>query len=145
MGKPPGARERNVTTLAWLKAAALWLAILVLAILNGALREKALIPALGSFAGLIASGTILSVCVLLVAFVAAPWYGPLASRQWLWVGLFWFLLTVVFEFSFGRFVQHKTWAELFDAYTFRGGNIWPIVLLVAFLSPWLAAKLRSLI
>ncbi len=134
--------KRNVTTSVWLKAAALWLAILVLAILNGALREKALIPAMGSFAGFVVSGIILSVCIFLVAFLASPWYGPLASRQWLFVGLFWLLLTLAFEFAFGRFVQHQTWAELLDAYTFRGGNIWPIVLAATFISPWLAARLR---
>jgi uncharacterized PurR-regulated membrane protein YhhQ (DUF165 family) len=128
-----------------LKAAALWLVILVLAVLNGALRDQMIIPVIGSLGGLVASGTILSVCIFLVAFVAAPWYGPLASRQWLRVGLFWLLLTLVFEFSFGRFVQHKAWVELLDAYTFRGGNIWPVVLLTTFLSPWLAARIRGLI
>ena len=132
-----------MTTSVWIKAAALWLAILVLAILNGTLREKVLLPALGSFAGLVVSGIILSICIFVVALVAAPWYGRLTSRQWLLVGLCWLLLTLVFEFSFGRLVQHKTWAELFEAYTFRGGNIWPVVLFTTFLSPWIAAKLRS--
>jgi hypothetical protein len=137
--------EQNVATSVWLKATALWLAILVLAILNGVLREKALVPAFGNFTGLIASGSILSICILLVAFTAAPSYGRLTSSQWLLVGLFWFLLTVVFEFSFGRVVQHKTWVELFYAYNFREGNIWPIVLVSTLLSPWLAAKIRGLI
>jgi hypothetical protein len=140
-----GIRERNVPTSVLLKGAALWVAILVLAILNGGLREKILIPDLGNVAGLMASGTILSICIFLVAFAAAPWYGPLASRQWFLVGLFWLLLTVVFEFSLGRFAQHKTWDELFAAYTFRGGNMWPIVLIATLISPWLAAKLRSFI
>ena len=129
----------------WLKAATLWLVILALAILNGVLREKALIPAFGSFAGLIFSGLILSSCILVVALVATPWYGQLTSSQWLLIGVFWLLLTLAFEFSFGRLVQHKTWAELFGAYAFRGGNIWPVVLLTAFVSPWFAAKLRGFV
>lgn len=130
---------------AWLKAAALWSVILVFAILNGALREKMLMPACGIFAGHIASGILLSACIFLVAWAAAPWYGPLDSRQWLLIGFFWLLLTLVFEFSFGHFMQHKTWAELFDAYTFMGGNIWPLVLVATFFSPWLVAKIRGLI
>ena len=97
----------------------LWLAILVLAILNGALREAILIPAFGSFAGLIASGATLSICKFLVALTTVSWYGPPSPHQWFLVGLFWFLLTVMFEFGFGRFAQHKQWVELFDAYTFR--------------------------
>ncbi len=134
-----------MTISVWLKAALLWLAILVLAILNGTLRETLLAPALGGFTGLIASGTILCICIFLVAFATVPWLGPLAFRQWLLVGLFWLLLTVVFESIFGRFAQHKTWAELFDAYTFQGGNIWPIVLVTTLISPWLAAKIRGFI
>jgi hypothetical protein len=128
-----------------LKALVLWIAILVLAILNGTLREKALIPAMGTFGGLIASGVILSVCIALIAFLAAPWYSPLSSSQYWLIGLFWLLLTLLFEFSFGRFVQHKDWAQLLQAYTFEGGNMWPVVLAVTLLSPWLAARLRGLL
>jgi hypothetical protein len=128
-----------------LKALVLWIAIVVLAILNGALREKMLIPAIGTFAGLVASGIILSICIVSVAFFTAPWYSPLPSSQYWLIGLFWLLLTLLFEFSFGRFVQHKDWAQLLQAYTFKGGNIWPVVLAVTFLSPWLAARLRGLL
>jgi len=134
-----------MTTSVWLKAAALWLAIVALAVLNGILREKMLIPNFGNFTGLFSSGIILSGCIFLVAVFAAPWYNPLTSHQWLLIGLFWLLLTLLFEFGFGRFVQQKTWVELFDAYTFRGGNIWPIVLVATFIAPWLAAKFRGFI
>ena len=129
----------------WLKVFVLWIAILVLAMLNGTLREKALIPVIGSFGAFIASGIILSGCIFFVAYVAAPWYGALSSSQCLSIGLFWFLLTLAFEFGFGRFVQHKDWPQLFEAYTFKGGNIWPLVLVAAALSPWLVAKWRGVI
>ena len=128
-----------------LKALVLWIGILVLAILNGALREKALMPAMGTFGALIASGIVLSVCIGLVAFFAAPWYSPLPSSQYWLIGLFWLILTLLFEFSLGRFVQHKDWTELLQAYTFKGGNIWPVVLAVTLLSPWLAARLRGVL
>ena len=134
-----------MAAIIWLKAATLWAAILVLAVLNGTLREKLLIPTSGSFVGFIASGVSLSICIFLVAFVAAPWYGPLTSSQWLLVGLFWLLLTLAFELSFGRLLQHKSWAEILEAYTFQGGNIWPLVLVTTLISPWLAAKARGLI
>ena len=126
----------------WLKALALWSGILLLAMLNGVLRERVLIPAMGSFGALTASGILLSVCIFAVALVAAPWYGPVRSLQCLLIGGLWLLLTLVFEFGFGRFVQHKNWPELFQAYMFEGGNIWPVVLVVTLISPWLAAKFR---
>jgi len=129
----------------WLKAFALWFGILVLAMLNGTLREKTLVPAMGPFGATLASGIILSVCVFLVAFAAAPWYGRLSSSQWLLIGLFWLLLTLVFEFAFGRFARHQSWPELLQAYTFKGGNTWPLVLVAALISPWLSAKWRGLV
>jgi uncharacterized PurR-regulated membrane protein YhhQ (DUF165 family) len=132
-----------MTASVWWKAATLWLCILVLAILNGILREEVLVPALGGFAALVASGTLLSACIFVVALVAAPWYGPLPSSRWILVGLFWLLLTLVFEFGFGHLVQHKTWPELLAAYTFQGGNVWPLVLVVTMASPWLAARIRG--
>lgn len=131
-----------MSTAVWLKAAMLWLVILVLAVLNGLLREALLVPALGAFAGLILSGCLLSLCIFLVAFVGASWYGRLTSAQWLAIGAFWLLLTLAFEFGFGRFVRHATWTELFAAYSLRGGNLWPVVLVVTFVSPWLSAKIR---
>ena len=129
----------------FLKALPLWVAILILAIINGTLREKALIPAIGTFGGFVASGIILSCCIFSIAFFAAPWYGRLTSSQFWLIGLFWLLLTLIFEFGFGRFGQHKQWAELLQAYTFKGGNIWPIVLVATLVSPWLAARLRGLV
>ncbi len=126
-----------------LKALASWILIVVVAIVNGILREKMLVPALGASGGLIASGAILSCCIFLAAFIATPWYGRLTSLQYWLIGLFWLLLTLIFEFGFGRFVQHKDWAELLQAYTFKGGNIWPIVLMVTLVAPRLAARLRG--
>jgi hypothetical protein len=128
-----------------LKAAALWLAVLALAMLNGAAREKLLAPSLGSSSALVLSGIVLSACVFLVALLAAPWYGRLSSAQWFGVGALWLAMTLAFEFGFGRYVQHKAWSELLEAYAFKGGNLWPLVLAVVLISPWLAAKLRGLV
>lgn len=128
-----------------LKALALWLAILGFAMLNGAVREGLLVPAMGSFGAFIASGALLSACIFAVAYFAAPWYGRLTSAHWFLVGLFWLVLTLAFEFGFGRLVQGKPWGELWAAYTFAGGNIWPLVLVAALVSPWLAARIRGLV
>ena len=127
----------------WLKALILWFGILALAVLNGTLREVVLVPALGSFMALIVSGAILAICVLVVAWLAVPWWGSLTVRHWWWLGAFWLLLTIVFECSFGRLIQHKTWVELLQAYTFTGGNLWPLVLVVILVAPRLAAGVRG--
>ena len=119
-----------------------WLLILGLAIVNGVLREGVLVPALGARPGLMTSGAILAACVLVVALLLMPRLGPVSKRRCLGIGAFWLALTLGFEFGFGRAVAHKTWAQLLDAYTFRDGNLWPLVLLDVVLAPAVAASLR---
>lgn len=122
------------------KAIAIWAGILLLAIANGALREAVLIPRLGAPVGLVLSGILLSVLIVGVAYFSLPWLGTRRPSHLWGIGIGWLVLTLAFEFSFGRW-QGKSWSTLFEAYTFRGGNLWPIVLLITALAPTLAARL----
>ena len=124
------------------RALALWFAILVLAIANGMLREALLVPALGPVTGLAASGVVLSLAIVAVAIAGVRWLKPSGAPGCWRVGALWLALTLAFEFSFGRLVQHKSWHELLQAYTFSDGNLWPIVLLATLLAPRLAAAIR---
>lgn len=123
------------------RAFALWLAILVLAVANGALREAVLIPKLGSAPGLVLSGTLLSVLVLAVAYFAVPWLRA-HGHELILIGLGWLAVTLVSEFSFGL-LRGRPLGEILGAYAFKGGDIWPVVLLVVAAAPWLAGKLRG--
>jgi hypothetical protein len=125
------------------KALLIWLLILGLAFLNGGLRELVLVPLMGLPYALLLSGAILSACVLAVAMATLPKIGSITTYETLGVGVFWLLLTLLFEFGFGRFVQHKPWEELLEAYTFAHGNVWPIVLLVIVFAPLIARRLRN--
>lgn len=124
------------------KALLVWLGILVLAMANGGFREAVLIPQLGQLAGLVVSGVLLASLIVLVTYIALPWLATRQLGQLMAIGLGWLVLTLIFEFSFGL-LQGKSWPVLLEAYTFKGGNIWPLVLLVTACAPWLAAKLRG--
>jgi hypothetical protein len=126
-----------------LRSLAVWAGILVLAIANGIVREAVLTPVLGHTGGLIASGLILSGLILGVTYACLPWLDARGRRQLLVVGLLWLALTLVFEFSFGL-LRGLALDEILAAYTFRGGNLWPLVLAVTAAAPWLAAWLRRL-
>lgn len=125
-----------------IKAFAVWVAILVLAVVNGTLREVVLIPRIGTACGLILSGLLLSLFILGATYLSLPWLGVRSPVQLLLIGLCWLALTLVFEFSFGL-LRGKALAEILEAYTFKGGNIWSVVLVVTAAAPWLAAKLRG--
>jgi hypothetical protein len=125
----------------WAKVFTVWAAILVVAALNGALRETVLTPVLGAFGGRLASGVILCAGIFLAAWLAAPWYGPQgAARSWA-IGACWLVATLAFEVGIGL-AQGRDFRELFQAYTFEGGNIWPLILVAALVSPPLAARVR---
>ena len=126
-----------------LKSLVAWLVILALAVANGALREIVLIPVFGKAIGLILSGVLLSLLVALVSFALVRLSHGITILQGFRVGASWLCLTLAFEFSFGRYVQHKSWSELLDAYAFQDGNIWPVVLLVTLLAPTAAVLLQA--
>jgi len=124
------------------KALAVWLVILVLAVVNGTFREAVLIPKLGTTSGLILSGVLLCILILAVTYLLLPWLGTRRSGQLFLIGFSWLALTLVFEFSFGL-LRGKALPEILGAYNFKGGNLWPAVLLVTAAAPWLAAKVRG--
>ena len=126
-----------------LKATAVWLVILVCAVLNGGFREAVLMPSFGKPVGLVVSGLLLSIVIVAVSFLLVPGLGRLGTSQALYVGLLWLCLTLIFEFGFGRLVQHQSWQELVEAYTFKDGNAWSLVLVVIFIAPLLAVRVRG--
>jgi len=125
-----------------IRALAIWSVILALAVLNGALREFILLPMLGIPVGLVLSGIILSALILAIVYLSSLWIGARRPAGLLGIGLGWVTLALIFEFSFGLW-QGKTWSVMLEAYLFKGGNIWPIVLLVMALAPYLAARFRG--
>ena len=124
------------------KALVVWVAILALAVANGTFREAVLTPKLGTTPALILSGLLLSLLTLAATYLLLPWLGIRRPGQLLLIGLFWLALTVVFEFSFGL-LRGEALTALLEAYRFKDGNIWLVVLAVTTAAPWLAAKLRN--
>jgi len=121
--------------LTFVHAAGAWLLILVLAILNGGLRQAVLVPWLGSIAGTALSGVVLIAVVVGVTWTLLRWRRPRDASQAWRVGAGWVAATLVFEFGFGRLVQGRSWAELLSAYTFENGNLWPVVLIALLIAP----------
>lgn len=126
------------------RALAVWFGILILANINGAMREVWLIPALGPTLGRALSTILLSGLVFLVSWSSITWIAPLTPRDALLVGVLWLILTLAFEFLVGHYVFHKPWAELTEDYQVLRGRIWPLVLLVVLLAPLWSGRLRRL-
>ncbi|MCA8952960.1 MAG: hypothetical protein KDE27_25845 [Planctomycetes bacterium] len=118
----------------WPKAAMVWLTILGCAVGNGALREGLLVPAFGAVPATLVSGVILCVVILLVTALAGRWFGPQPPARLWQVGAAWLGATIAFELSFAL-LRGESFEAIAAAYTFRGGNLWPLILLTTLVAP----------
>jgi hypothetical protein len=126
------------------KAIGIWVLLVVVAVLNGVIREKLLAPRIGACRALPLSGVLLSVVIFLITLILIPIFQPsLPWHYWL-VGGTWVSMTVAFEYLFGHYVMEHSWRELTETYNVRTGNLWSLVLLTTAISPYLAAWLRGL-
>ena len=125
------------------KAAGSWLLIMLLAVANGLLRESLLTTLLGAALALPVSGLLLSLLVFLVAYLIIPYIGPHPAAVWLAMGLFWVVLTLLFEFTLAHVVMGRPWEELGHEFDPRSGNLFLLALFSAALSPLIAAGLRG--
>jgi hypothetical protein len=126
------------------RALAIWLLLLVLATANGLLREGVLLQVLPRTMAFVCGGLLLITTILVVSALTIHWLGRLQAGGYLLVGLSWLALTVCFEFGFGL-ARGRSMTSLLDAYRFRDGDIWPIVLLAIALAPLIAAHVRGLL
>lgn len=127
------------------KASLIWLVMVLLAVINGGIREKILAPHWGTSVALPLSGLSLAVLIFTLTYVSLPWFGPLPESSYLLIGAGWVSATVGFEYLLGHFVMGKTWAEINESFNLSGGNLFIMVLLVSAAAPWCAARLLALI
>ena len=127
------------------KAALIWLLIVIMAIVNAAIREKLLGPIISPRIALSVSGVLLSVFVFLIAFLSIPFFSSTEGKSYIFIGVAWFVLTLLFEFLFGHFVVGKPWHEILQVFNVRKGDLFVVALLVTLIAPWLSAKLGGLI
>ena len=59
------------------------------------------------------------------------------------IGAVWVVLTITFEFLFGRFVAKSTWRKLVTDYNLLKGRVWVLILLWVFVLPYVVFRLRS--
>jgi len=121
----------------------LWLFLIPIAVLNGALREVVIEPLMGWYAQPI-SGVILCFLIFIMCYFYIPRLGNGNRSTYIFIGFIWVLLTVIFEFTLGLIFMGNTLNELLDAYNIKTGNLWVIVLLCTGISPWLAARIRRI-
>lgn len=127
-----------------IRAMIIWFLLAFLAILNGAVREMFIRPAVGEQAGHVISTLIFCAVILAVAVSSLGWIGPTSRRAALGIGIFWVLLAVAFEFVAGHFLFGNSWDALLADYDIFRGRVWLLVLFTSLLAPVWAHRIRRL-
>ena len=123
----------------------MWCPFVVVAIVNGSLRDALLTPRLGEFGGHITSTILLCAAMLVVTWLTIGWIRPAKSTEALLIGGGWVLTTVAFEFLAGHYVFRAPWVRLLADYNLVGGRIWLLVLATSAFAPLIMARARNLL
>ena len=128
-----------------LKASGIWVLMAIAAIVNGGLRDRVIAKVIGDNIALPLSGVSLSIIILIIVYFTIAAFGTISGTTYRMIGLFWLMITVIFEFGFGHYIGGRPWSELLQVLNITTGNLFLLVLIVTTLSPWLVAKLKGLI
>ena len=133
--------SRNVAIS--LRAFAIWLLIIGVEIVHGALRTFYLAPYVGDFPARQIGVFTGSVLIFAITYLCIRWLRASTDAALLSVGWIWLLLTLVFEFSFGPLVLGRSWDDLLLDFKIWRGGFFALGLLFLTLAPLLASRLRA--
>jgi hypothetical protein len=118
-----------------------WFAMVVLAILNGIIRQSfLLLYTTEPVAHIISTFMFLIVQSLVIYFYVRIKHIKEMSAL-IKIGVFWVVLTILFEFVFGHYVMNHPWEKLLADYNIFAGRLWLLVLLNNIIAPLISGKL----
>jgi hypothetical protein len=125
-----------------LKYSLAWFGMMVIAVMNGALRDGLYKPYIGDLSAHQISTVLL--LVLLAAYfrtLASFWRLEAANQAWT-IGVIWLALTLAFEFGFGHFIAGIPWEKLLHDYNVFAGRIWIFIPIWVLIGPYVIFRIR---
>ncbi len=119
-----------------------WFPMVVIAILNGMLRESVIRGFLGELASHQLSTLTGAFLFGLYIWAVGRFWELESCKQALAVGLIWLLMTVTFEFLFGHYVAGHSWSRLLQDYNLFAGRVWPLLLAWVTVAPYVFFRLK---
>ena len=120
-----------------------WVPMVVIAILNGILREAIFTKYLAELRAHQASTVSLIFFFTIYLWAVTRIWKPESENQALCIGLIWLGMTILFEFGFGHYLMGHPWSKLFHDYNLLAGRVWVFVLLWVAIAPWLFYRIQT--
>ncbi len=126
-----------------LKYTLAWFPMIIVAIANGLFREKVLARRLNELqAHQVSTVTMILLFGIYVWVLFVKW-PPSTTKQTLYIGSIWLVLTIIFEFIFGHYVAGHSWNRLFQDYNLLKGRVWILVLIWISVAPYIVYQLQK--
>jgi len=120
----------------------LWLPMTLIAFANATLRELVFVKMFSQLhASKLSTLTLILFCALYTWLIWSV-LKISSAGQALRVGLIWMILTILFEFLLGWFLN-QSWESMLKNYNLPAGNIWPVFLLALFLMPVVTCRIKK--
>ena len=125
-----------------LKYTVSWLGLVVVAIINGALREKGYRQFMSELAAHQLSTLIGLILFGVYVLILTRIWRIASSGQAFAIGVIWLALTIGFEFIFGHYVMGHPWSRLLHDYNLLKGRLWVLLLIWTAIAPLAFYKLQ---
>lgn len=119
----------------FIRATAVWFAIMMGAILNGFVRDVVLVPRLGDLVARALSCFTLAGIIFLATWISLRWIHPSSAADAWTIGAMWLVMTLAFEFIAGHYLFHTSWPTLLADYNILAGRLWILVLIATVTAP----------
>jgi hypothetical protein len=120
-----------------------WFGLVVLGLLNAAMRQVVYARYVSELAGHQISTLTLAVLVGLYAWALSGFLKLSSPGEAIGVGLMWMVLTIVFEFALGRYVVGDSWGTLLRAYNLLEGRVWGLFVLWVGVAPYVFYRIEA--
>ena len=117
-----------------------WLLLAVVATANGILRQITYGQHISDLAAHQVSTVTAIIATGTVAWVVNRFWRIESASQAVLIGGCWLILTVAFEFGFGRYIAGHSWARLFADYNIAEGRVWSLFLIWIAILPFLVFR-----
>lgn len=126
---------------ALIRAVMVWLLIIGVESVHGALRRLLLDPDTAFALRQVSVGMGVLI-VFVVTWACSRWMAVRSKPALLAIGVLWVILTLIFEFALGRALG-MGWRELTAGYDLSRGELMPLGLLATAFAPWIVARLKT--
>ena len=120
----------------YLKYFLAWFPLVIFGLLNATIRQVVYARYVSELTAHQISTLTICVVVDIYAWVLSSIWNLQSPGQAIGVGLMWMMLTILFEFGFGRYVVGDSWASLLRDYDVLEGRVWGLFVLWVGLAPY---------